>query len=70
MDQKVTNATDERREGEGLTEFTMRRVRNSIIEECAKTAEGERLRDRTAPERLKMRPTTWRSATPPKLFAD
>ncbi len=29
----------ERFEGEGMTEFTMRRLRNEIIEQCAKVAE-------------------------------
>jgi hypothetical protein len=32
---------DERRDGEGMTEFTMRRIRNEIIEECAKVADEE-----------------------------
>lgn len=30
----------ERMEGEGMTEFTIRRIRAEIIEECAKVAEG------------------------------
>jgi len=29
----------ERRDGEGMTEFTMRRIRAEIIEECAKVVE-------------------------------
>jgi hypothetical protein len=36
---KVTNDLDQRRDGEGVTEFTMRRIRNEIIEECAQEAE-------------------------------
>jgi hypothetical protein len=36
----VTNVLpDERREGEGMTEFTMRRLRNEVIEKCARAAE-------------------------------
>ena len=32
----------ERFEGEGMTEFTMRRLRNEIIEQCAKVADAAR----------------------------
>lgn len=31
--------TDLKRPEEGMTEFTIRRIRNDIIEECAKAAE-------------------------------
>ncbi len=31
--------SDTRFEGEGMTEFTMRRLRNEIIEQCAKAVE-------------------------------
>lgn len=30
---------DTRRDGEGMTEFTMRRLRNEVIEQCAHAAE-------------------------------
>lgn len=31
----------EKRDDGNMTEFTIRRIRNEIIEECAKAAEGE-----------------------------
>jgi hypothetical protein len=39
----VTVALPEQcKEGEGMTEFTMRRIRNEHIEECAKAAEAQK----------------------------
>lgn len=38
-------STDQHYEGEGMTEFTMRRLRNEIIEQCAHVAENFDHRD-------------------------
>jgi len=41
----------ERREGEGTTEFTIRRIRAEIIEECAKIADNLAAHEQTVVDR-------------------
>jgi hypothetical protein len=38
-DTSTIGVPDQRREGEGMTEFTMRRLNNEMIEQCAAAAE-------------------------------